>query len=42
MDYEDEIAGGEIKTRFGYQKVNQDDFGLSNEEILLMDDKALN
>ena len=42
LDCEDVIGGGTIKTRFGYQKVTKDDFGLTEEEILLMDDKALN
>lgn len=36
------IGGGTIKTRFQYQKVPKADFGLTDEEIFLMDDKALN
>ena len=36
------IGGGQIKTRFGYQKVSKEDFGLTDEDILLMDDHALN
>ena len=42
LDCEDVIGGGAVKTRFGYQSVAKDDFGLNEEEILLMDDKALN
>lgn len=42
LDYEDVIGGGQIKTRFKYQSVPEADFGLTEEEILLLDDKALN
>ena len=42
LDCEDVIGTGQIKTRFGYTKVSKEDFGLTEEEILLMDDKALN
>ena len=42
LDCEDVIGGGAVKTRFGYQTVAKDDFGLNDEEILLMDDRALN
>lgn len=42
LECEDVIGGGAIKTRFGYQSVKKDDFGLTDEDILLMDDKALN
>jgi len=41
LDCED-VIGGEIKARFGYQKVGKDDFGFTDEEILLMDDRTLN
>ena len=42
LDCEDVIGGGAIKARFGYQKVGKADFGLTDEEIFLMDDRALN
>ena len=42
LDCEDVIGSGTIKTRFGYQKVTKEDFGLTDEEILLLDDRALN
>lgn len=41
LDYEDVIAGGML-TRFRYTQVEKEDYGLSNEEILLLDDKQLN
>lgn len=41
MDCEDTIAGGKIKTRFKYTSVPKEDFGLTEEEILLLDDKKL-
>ena len=41
LDCEDVIAGGEIKTRFAYQTVPKEDFGLTSEEILLLDDRTL-
>jgi protein KRI1 len=42
LDFEDLIGGGQIKTRFKYNKVAPDDFGLTEDEILLLDDKQLN
>lgn len=42
MDFEDLIGGGQIKTRFKYRKVGREDFGLTEDEILLLDDKQLN
>jgi hypothetical protein len=38
LDFEDIIGGGTVKTRFKYTKVAPDNFGLDEEEILLMDD----
>jgi protein KRI1 len=31
-----------LKTRFNYKDVNANDFGLTEEEILLLDDQKLN
>lgn len=42
LDFEDLIGGGSVKTRFKYRKVVQEDFGLTEDEILLLDDKQLN
>jgi protein KRI1 len=42
LDYEDIIGGGSVKTRFKYRKVAAEDFGLTEDEILLLDDKQLN
>ena len=42
LDFEDLIGGGSIKTRFKYHKVASEDFGLTEDEILLLDDKQLN
>ena len=42
LECEDVIGGGAIKARFGYQKVEKADFGLTDEDIFLMDDRALN
>lgn len=42
LDCEDTIGGGKVKTRFKYTSVPKEDFGLTNEEILLLDDNKLN
>lgn len=42
LEYEDIIGGGQVKTRFNYKKVNAKDYGLTEDEILLLDDKQLN
>lgn len=42
LDFEDVIGGGQVKTRFKYTKVAATDFGLTEDEILLLDDKQLN
>jgi protein KRI1 len=39
LDFEDVIGGGSVKTRFKYRKVAPADFGLTEDEILLLDDK---
>jgi hypothetical protein len=41
LDYGDVIADG-ITSRFQDTTVKKEDYGLSNEEILLIDDKKLN
>jgi len=33
---------GGVKTRFKYKKVGEADFGLQDDEILLLEDKQLN
>jgi len=33
------VIGDGLQTRFKYTQVQSDDFGLNNEEILLLDDK---
>lgn len=42
LDYEDVIAGGKVKTRFQYTKVPSKDYGLDDQDLLLLDDKQLN
>ena len=42
LDYEDIIGGGAVKTRFKYTSVPKEDYGLTEEEIFLLDDKQLN
>jgi len=39
LDCEDVIGGGKVKARFKYRTVPKEDFGLTQEEILLLDDK---
>ncbi|OBZ85631.1 Protein KRI1 [Choanephora cucurbitarum] len=41
LNYED-VVGGDVFTRFKYVRTEPENFGLSNEEILLADDAALN
>ena len=42
LDCEDVIGGGKIKTRFKYINVPKENYGLTDEEIYLLDDKHLN
>ena len=42
LDCEDVIGGGSLKTRFKYINVPKESFGLTEEEILLLDDNKLN
>ncbi|CDW72271.1 zz domain protein [Stylonychia lemnae] len=42
LEFEDVIGGGSVKTRFKYTKVAKADFGLTEDEILLLDDLQLN
>ena len=42
VEYEDIIGGGQVRTKFRYRKVASADFGLTDEEILLLEDKQLN
>jgi len=39
LDYEDVIGGGSVKTRFKYTNVPKADYGLTEEEIFLLDDR---
>ena len=39
LDFEDVIGGGSVKTRFKYRKVAESSFGLTEDEIFLLDDK---
>lgn len=42
LNFEDVIAGGEVKCRFKYKQVEPNNFGLNTEEILMTDEKELN
>ena len=42
LDCEDVIGGGTLKTRFKYTSVPKENYGLTEEEIYLLDDKNLN
>jgi protein KRI1 len=42
LDCEDFIADGTLKTRFKYVTVQKETYGLTDEEIYLLDDKQLN
>jgi hypothetical protein len=39
LDCEDIIGGGKVKARFKYRTVPKEDYGLTEEEIYLLDDK---
>lgn len=42
LHFEDVLDSGKLPVRFKYTKVEKDDYGLSVEDILSMDDKELN
>lgn len=42
LHYEDTLDGGSVKTRFRYRSVAPEDFTLSVEDILALDDRQLN
>jgi len=42
LDCEDIIGGGKVKTRFKYVNVPKENYGLTEEEILLLEDNQLN
>lgn len=42
LHFEDVLDNGKMPVRFKYTKVDKDDYGLSVEDILSMDDKELN
>ena len=42
LDCEDLIGGGSVKSRFKYTTVAKENYGLTEEEIFLLDDKQLN
>jgi len=39
LDCEDIIGGGKVKARFKYRSVAKEDYGLTEEEIYLLDDR---
>jgi len=39
LEYEDIIGGGSVKTRFKYRKVAPKAYGLTDDDLLLLDDK---
>lgn len=41
LDCEDIIGGGKVKARFKYHSVPKENYGLTEEEILLLEDKQL-
>ena len=38
----DDVINGELGTKFHYTKVEKEDSGLTNDMLLLLDDKILN
>jgi protein KRI1 len=42
LDYEDIIGGGTVLSRFKYSNTKTKDYGLTDEELLLLDDNQLN